>query len=109
MIYSIGHSNHRLEQFLALLQRHGIKVLADVRSVPYSRHAPAFNRRALEQALPAAGVDYLYLGSELGGRPESLDLYDADGHVNYGRIAGTPAFQAGIQRLVEQEEPTAVM
>ncbi len=109
MIYSIGHSNHRLEQFVALLQQHGIKVLADVRSVPFPRHAPAFNRRSLEHSLPAAGVEYLYLGQELGGRPESPEFYDADGHALYSLMAAAPEFLDGIQQLLGQQEPTAVM
>jgi uncharacterized protein (DUF488 family) len=67
-ILTIGHSNHPIERFLALLSEAGVELVADVRSFPSSRHAPQFNRPALARALAQAGIDYLYCGNELGGR-----------------------------------------
>ena len=66
-MFTIGHSNHSAEKFAGLLTRHGIARVADVRSHPYSRHAPRFNARVLEAALSGEGIVYMSLGSELGG------------------------------------------
>lgn len=98
-IYSIGHSNHTLEKFLSLLKEHRIQVLVDVRSYPYSQYSPQFHQIQLKTALAAAGVHYLFLGKELGGRPDGSDFYDSDGRVFYGRVAKTPLFRQGIERL----------
>jgi uncharacterized protein (DUF488 family) len=98
-IFTIGHSNHTEEVFLDLLTRHRIDVLADVRSHPYSRYNPHFNRESLQQAVKAAGVRYLFLGEQLGGRPDDPQSYDPAGHVLYWRVAESPVFLEGIERL----------
>jgi uncharacterized protein (DUF488 family) len=98
-LFSIGHSNHPLEKLLALLQRYQIDVVVDTRSHPRSRIAPQFDSRSLKTALRNAGVKYLYLGKELGGRPEGSEFYDAEGHVLYDRLAASPSFQSGLERL----------
>ena len=69
-IYTIGHSNHESEAFLALLQEHDITLLVDVRSSPYSRYVPQANRETLAHALEAAGIGYRWVGDRLGGKPE---------------------------------------
>ena len=98
-LFSIGHSNHPLEKLLALLRRYQIDVVVDTRSHPRSRVAPQFDSRSLKAALRNAGIKYLYLGKELGGRPEGGEFYDAEGHVLYGRLAASPGFQSGLERL----------
>ncbi len=98
-LYSIGHSSHSIELFVELLTKHAIQVLVDVRSAPYSRYAPQFDHDLLPASLNEAGIKYLFLGRELGGRPEKKEYYDADGHVVYGRITGDPLFLSGIERL----------
>ena len=70
VVLTVGHSNHPLETFVALLQRHGVTTLADVRSAPYSRFNPQFNRKALEGSLETIGIEYVFLGRALGGRPD---------------------------------------
>jgi uncharacterized protein (DUF488 family) len=99
MIYTVGHSNHPIERFIALLQPHGISALADVRSTPYSRFNPQFRREKLQAALAAAGIQYVYLGAELGARSEDPGVYDADGRVSYALLAKTDLFRRGISRL----------
>ena len=99
VIFTIGHSNQTSDDFVALLGVHAIEVVVDVRSRPYSRYAPQFNSDQLKASLPAAGVKYLFLGKELGGRPDSLDYYDAEGYVLYDRVARAPFFLAGLARL----------
>src|SRR5262245_44876564 len=103
-LYSIGHSNHSIERFLHLLELHRIEALIDVRSVPYSRFSPQFSIHALRTAISEAGRAYVFLGKELGGRPEGREFYDEDGHVLYGRRAVAPDFQGGLDQLIAQAE-----
>lgn len=99
-VYTIGHSNHPIDVFLGLLARHGIEVLVDTRSSPFSRYAPQFNRDALKASAEGAGVRYGFWGRHLGGRPDDEALYDADGHVLYGEVAKTFLFNDGLERLL---------
>jgi uncharacterized protein (DUF488 family) len=100
MIYTVGHSNHSIERFLSLLQPHGITAVADVRSTPYSRFNPQFRREKLQASLAEAGMQYVFLGEELGARSQDPDCYDAEGRVSYSRLARTEQFRKGIQRLM---------
>jgi len=100
-LFTIGHSNHSLQRFAELLRGEAIEVVADVRSAPYSRYCPWFSRDALARALPGAGPGYVFLGNELGGRPDGREFYDADGHVLYAAVAQAPFFAAGLERLRE--------
>lgn len=101
VLWTVGHSNHSFETFLGLIAGEQIQFVVDVRSYPYSRHAPQFNREDMEGSLRREGIGYLFLGEELGGRPTREDQYDEDGHALYDRMAAEPAFQAAIERLVE--------
>ncbi len=103
-LFSIGHSNHPLEVLLGLLKLHAIDVLVDVRSQPYSRYASQFDAEALQRAITEAGLRYIFLGRELGGRPQGAEFYDAEGHVLYARVAESPLFLQGIQRLEKGSE-----
>ena len=103
-IYSVGHSNHPAEQFIALLREHGVELVVDVRSSPYSRYVPQANRQALGRALEAAGIAYRWAGDRLGGKP--------DGEVaDYDELRASAAFQEGVAELVAlaAERPTAMM
>ncbi|NVL89794.1 MAG: DUF488 domain-containing protein [Desulfobacterales bacterium] len=100
-IFTVGHSNHSLEVFINLLQSHKIEVLVDVRSKPFSRFSPQFNKGGFEKALKASGIKYLFLGRELGGRPQGSKFYDNQGFVLYSRIAESPLFLEGIDRLIK--------
>jgi uncharacterized protein (DUF488 family) len=99
--YSLGHSNHPIEIFLSLLETHQIGVLVDVRSYPFSRHAPQFDRPTLSIQVAKTGSKYLYLGKELGGGPEDGRYYDENGYVLYSEWARSTLFLTGIDRLVE--------
>jgi uncharacterized protein (DUF488 family) len=98
-VLTIGHSNHTMEHFLGLLKSHGVEVVVDTRSQPYSKYATQFDHEALKLALQDAGIRYLYLGRELGGRPKGDELYDEEGHVLYDRVAASYLFQEGLMRL----------
>ena len=99
-ILTVGHSNHALEQFLALIEGAGMSAIADVRSRPVSRWVPHFNRMALEAALAKRGISYLFLGRELGGRPDDPALM-RNGKADYAAMARTLAFTAGLARVIE--------
>jgi uncharacterized protein (DUF488 family) len=99
-IWTVGHSNHDLEAFLQVVAPEHLTHVLDVRSYPYSRHAPHFNREELQAAVEARGLTYVYLGLALGGRPQRDEQYDDDGHALYGSMAQEPRFQAAVQRLL---------
>ncbi len=101
-VFTIGHSNHSAKKFVGLLKEHGIEVLVDTRSRPYSRHAPHFNPRGIEVVLSDDGIGYLFLGRELGGRPEGEEFYDAEGRVDYALVERSQPFLDGIYRLEKE-------
>ncbi len=98
MIYTIGHSNHTIERFLNLLSLHEITALADVRSSPFSRRNPQFNRERLKESLARRDIRYVFLGEELGARSKDRSCYSG-GKVVYARLAATDLFQEGLRRL----------
>jgi len=110
-IWTIGHSNMSIERFLELLRAHEIELLVDVRTAPYSRHWPQFSRDALARSVQADGKTYLFLGRELGGKPDNPALRGPHGLPDYDAIAATPLYQEGIKRLtaLARERRTAFM
>lgn len=98
-VLTIGHSIHSLDVFIKLLRQHNVSALADVRSTPYSRANPQFNREPLEQYLKAQGIKYVFLGTELGARSNDLTCYE-HGRVQYARVARTDLFRSGIDRVI---------
>ncbi len=98
-ILTVGHSNHDLELFVGLFDSHGVTALADVRSTPYSRYNPQFNREQLADSLKVSGIKYVYLGLELGGRSDDLSCYER-GRVRYDRLARSSRFRIGLERIV---------
>lgn len=99
-LLSVGHSNHELARFVELLGTAGVSAVADVRSHPSSQRLPQFNQPELQRALSEAGISYVFLGNQLGGRPDRPSLYDEEGRVDYWRVRATPNFQQGLDRLV---------
>lgn len=100
-IFTIGHSGHETDEFLALLRKHGVNVVVDVRSAPYSRYVPQFNKDFLAQSLSAVGIRYIFHGKELGGQPVDRACYDADGRIMYDALAETAAFKHGIEFVLD--------
>ena len=99
-IFTVGHSTHPLEKLVALLQQHGVTALADVRSTPFSRFNPQFNKPAMKQGLEANGIRYVFLGKELGARPQDQSCYE-DGKVRFDWLRETALFKSGITRLMQ--------
>lgn len=98
-LYTVGHSNHALETFLDLLKAHRIEVLVDTRSRPRSKFVPHFDVENLKPAVLQMGLRFVFMGAELGGRPEGDEYYDEEGHVRYDRVAESPLFLAGLEKL----------
>ena len=99
-VLTVGHSTLPYEQFLAFLMGAGVTAVADVRSAPYSRHLPHFNRETLRDGLKLDGIAYVFLGQELGGRPRD-DRLLCDGVADYEQMAKTPEFKQGIARIIQ--------
>ncbi len=99
ILYTIGHSNHTVKNFIALLKGYGVTCIADIRSAPYSRYCPQFNKDTLAVDLQAAGITYMFLGRELGARPDDPSCYEG-GRVNYQHIAKRGEFERGLERLL---------
>ena len=98
-IFTIGHSNMDALAFVKLLQQHKIQTVADVRSSPYSQYTPQFNREVLQATLKQAGISYVFLGDELGARRSEREVYE-NGQAVYERIAETPLFKSGLERVL---------
>ncbi len=101
-IYTIGHSNHPIEKFLGLLTQHSVRIVVDSRSYPYSKYVPHFDRELLSSSLESRNIRYIYMGTELGGRPPETEYYDAEGRVLYFRVAASERFKDGISRLLKR-------
>src|SRR5262245_432902 len=115
IILTVGHSTRTLDEFIALLQSHGVLTIADVRQYPRSRRFPHFNDDALAQSLPAAGIDYVSFRS-LGGRrrpaPDSPNRgWRNEAFRGYADFMQTRAFQAALEELINvaQDRRTAIM
>lgn len=102
-VYTVGHSTHPIQYFLELLSAHKITALVDVRSSPYSRFNPQFNREDLRKSLRDNRIKYVFLGKELGARSDDPDCY-VDGKVDYNRLAATEVFKSGIARIAKGSE-----
>jgi uncharacterized protein (DUF488 family) len=98
-IYSIGHGNKKIEDFIAELKSFEIEYLLDIRSKPYSKWNPQFNRGAIELELKNNGITYVFAGDTLGGLPEDKSCYDYNGKVVYDLIKGKEFFKKGLDRL----------
>lgn len=129
LLYTIGHSDRTLEVLVDDLRRCGVRMLVDVRSAPYSRYVPQFNRELIEPFLRDHGLEYRYAGETLGGRPKDESVYrdgalPAEDHarsdyldiVQYDAIMAREWYQRGITRLLQlmsqqaaQNEYVAVM
>ena len=120
-LFTIGHSNHSFEEFALLLDEHGVLMLVDVRTAPFSRYNPQFNREALEQELPQHDIEYVFAGKYLGGRPADPTCYKSRAlpgenvdylhEVDYPEVMKRDWFIKGIGRLLElaDEKRTAIM
>jgi uncharacterized protein (DUF488 family) len=104
ILWTIGHSTRPLEEFIGLLKAHDMRLLLDVRTIPYSRRNPQFHTQTLAAALADAGVQYRHLPA-LGGRrksrPDSINLgWRNASFRGYADYMQTEAFQRGLEELM---------
>lgn len=99
-VYTIGHSNVEFEKFLNLLNLNEIEVLVDVRSVPFSKYVPHFNKENIKTKLENAGIEYVYLGDKLGGKPKDEKYYE-NGKVHYDLIEKGKEYIEGVSTLIK--------
>ena len=98
-LFTVGHSNLSIEDFISLLIEYKVDAIADVRSHPYSGYLPHFNRDLLKFELLKAKIKYVFLGDELGARPKDLSYY-INGKAMYTKIANSNYFKVGIERIL---------
>ncbi|MFW6290652.1 MAG: DUF488 family protein [Mariniphaga sp.] len=103
-IYSIGHGNKPVEDFINELKSFNISYLLDIRSNPWSKWNPAFNKAALETTLTEHHITYVFLGDKLGGLPADHSCYDENGKIVYDRIKEKDFFREGLKRLIRAHE-----
>lgn len=99
MIFTVGHSTHSLEYFIGVLKSANISAIADVRSVPWSKHFPQFNRSELKSSLNDVGIEYRFFGNQLGGRPDKPSLMQ-NLVANYDAMAKTKEFEQGVKLVI---------
>jgi uncharacterized protein (DUF488 family) len=99
MLFTIGHSTHQINVFLDRLKQHGINCVIDVRSYPFSKIAPQFNKPSLSGVLKANSILYLHLPEEFGARRTEKEYLNDDGKVNFEKVRESEAFKRGISRI----------
>jgi len=99
-VFTIGYGSRTVHELAEAVRGQAVECLVDVRSAPYSRYRPEFSREALERAVAALGLRYLFLGAELGGRPQAPECY-VEGKVDYDRVRRLDAYRAGLERISE--------
>jgi uncharacterized protein (DUF488 family) len=104
IIYTIGHSTHRIEYFLDLLNHYKVNCVIDVRSMPASRFNPQYNKKSLTISLNSNGVDYLHFGDAFGARQTDPRLLDKSGKVDFEKVRNTGKFKDSISRVSRETE-----
>ena len=110
--YTIGHSNHLIEDFIQTLKNFQIQCIIDIRTIPSSNYIPQYNRENLQSWLEREGIEYEYLGDRIGGRYTDPDLLDSHGSVDYEKVEQRSIFQTGIDQvcqIIDTGKPAALM
>ena len=98
-IYTIGYSTYDMNLFIKTLKENCINAVADVRSLPYSKYKPEYDKDSLEKSLISAGIYYVFLGEELGARSKCENCYKG-GRADHALIAKSEPFKKGISRIL---------
>lgn len=108
-VYSIGHGNKDIQDFIAELKSFNIQYLLDIRSKPFSKWSPQYNQNELKSALENNNIKYVFLGDTLGGLPDDRSCYSIDGKVVYELIKDKAFFKSGLQRLITANEKKIII
>ena len=103
-IFTIGHSDRSWEELIETLKNYNVEFVVDVRSKPGSKWHRQFNREVLQEGLPPSGLKYVYMGAELGARPNDPRLLDGDGRVWYPKVRETGEFKSAIERIEKRAD-----
>ncbi len=95
-VYTLGHSRHAIEAFIDLARLHDITLVVDVRGQPFSRFNPQYNRERFKDALAERGIDYLWFGDRLSGRPTEPEFHGPDGKVLWDKLRRWPALHEAL-------------
>lgn len=106
-LFTIGYSCYDLQPFLKTLKDHGVTALADVRSQPFSRYKPEFNKDTISKFLLNNGINYVFLGNECGARIKAPECY-INGRADYSQIAKHPLFRRGLKRIMKGLESQTI-
>ncbi|MCB0212868.1 MAG: DUF488 domain-containing protein [Anaerolineae bacterium] len=98
-VFTIGHSTHKIEYLIDLLNKFDINCVIDVRSSPYSRIAPQFNKPSLNSTLRENNIVYMHFEKEFGARHTKPSLLDENSRVDFDKVRETTAFKQGVERL----------
>jgi uncharacterized protein (DUF488 family) len=98
-IRTIGYGARSIGEFIEAIQAAGAEYLVDVRSVPHSKYKPEFSREPLGARLEQSGIQYVFMGDALGGRPDDPSCYGLDGRVDYASCRMRPSFVRGLESL----------
>ena len=99
--YTIGHSNHSMNEFISIVKDNQLNCIIDVRSSPYSKYASHFNRESLSEYLKREGIRYIFMGDSLGARYENENLLFPSGKVDFSKVVLTQEFINGISRVID--------
>lgn len=99
-LFTIGYSSFEISDFINVLKKNNINAVADVRSSPYSKFKPDFNRENLKVSLKENGIEYVFLGDNCGARIEDPSCY-VNGKASYDLIKETEQFRIGLNRIIK--------
>lgn len=107
IIYTIGYASKELGDFVQLVKDRGISTIVDVRSVPYSKRHPDFNKESLGTKCAKRDVRYIYLGHLLGARQTDSELISSDGKVDFEKLARSANVTQGIDQIKHLNDTVA--
>lgn len=98
-IYTVGHSNHRLEVFLNLIEEYSVNCIIDVRTIAASSYNPQYNKSTLSNFLKKRNIIYMHFSKEFGARHTEVQLLDEEGKVDFELVRKSSDFRNGVNRL----------
>ncbi|MDR3223324.1 MAG: DUF488 domain-containing protein [Methanobrevibacter sp.] len=102
-IFSIGHSAHDINVFIKLLKKNKINKILDVRSVPFSKHTPQFNRESIKSKLKNEDIEYKFMGDVFGARQKDESLYSPEGFLDFDKVRETNKFKDAVDNIIINE------
>lgn len=107
-IFTVGYGNRKLQILIDLLKKYRITTLVDIRTNPFSRFQPHYNKLRFGEILKEQGINYLFLGQELGGKPKDAKYY-IHGILDYQIVNNAPEYKEAIQGLINRSEEGEIL